>query len=238
MTNFKVGDVVRVVDELYAAQRKGSIERVTKIGPGGGIYLDGCIYYENELELVTPAQPKNPNMVTYTVTVPKEMFPFAPGREVVYFKDNVCTWEEGIFVIYTHTGIYKYHIYSKKAQRVLRKNICYPLTTHKHLIGTYYPAGTPACKECGKAEPDCICAQKQSTATTADGVIQPEFQPFDKVLVRNSDRVVWKSDLFSHIELVDKETYFTCIYNSWLQCIPYEGNEHLLGTTDAPNGDN
>lgn len=61
--------------------------------------------------------------------------------------------------------------------------------------------------------------QKQKTA----------LYPFDKVLVRNNDDDEWVCDFFCH--LGDKEGVFVCISSWWRQCIPYEGNEHLLGTT-------
>lgn len=53
------------------------------------------------------------------------------------------------------------------------------------------------------------------------------FKPFDKVLVRDSDEGLWKCDFFSHI---DVDGYY-CLRSCWKQCIHYEGNEHLLGTT-------
>lgn len=53
-----------------------------------------------------------------------------------------------------------------------------------------------------------------------------KFTPFDKVLVRDSDEGVWKCYLFSHI---DVDGYY-CLRSCWKQCIPYEGNECLLGT--------
>lgn len=59
---------------------------------------------------------------------------------------------------------------------------------------------------------------------------ETELKPFDKVLVRDSDHLKWECDLFSH--LGDKEDVFVCISDFWRQCIPYEGNEHLLGTTN------
>lgn len=59
-----------------------------------------------------------------------------------------------------------------------------------------------------------------------------QFKPFDKVLVRDSDHSKWECDIFSH--LGDKEDTFVCISDWWRQCIPYEGNEHLLGTTNKP----
>ena len=55
-----------------------------------------------------------------------------------------------------------------------------------------------------------------------------EFKPFDKVLVRDSKASKWRANLFSHKNI--DEPYY-CVYASWNYCIPYEGNEHLLGTT-------
>ena len=57
-----------------------------------------------------------------------------------------------------------------------------------------------------------------------------EFKPFDKVLVRESNDFPWRIDLFSHIEGGPKP--YVCLYHYWKYCIPYEGNERLLGTTD------
>ena len=55
------------------------------------------------------------------------------------------------------------------------------------------------------------------------------FKPFDKVLVRDSDYNSWHCAFYSHYK--SKKFYIIgCAY--YYQCIPYEGNEHLLGTTD------
>lgn len=54
------------------------------------------------------------------------------------------------------------------------------------------------------------------------------LKPFDKVLVRDSDKDMWTATLFSHLRGM---TFY--IVGGWYnQCIPYEGNQHLLGTTD------
>lgn len=60
-----------------------------------------------------------------------------------------------------------------------------------------------------------------------------QFKPFDKVLVRDSDYCNWVCDIFSHLEGME-DCNFACIGTWWRQCIPYEGNEHLLGTTNKP----
>lgn len=60
--------------------------------------------------------------------------------------------------------------------------------------------------------------------------VKPKWtpKPFDKVLVRDSKSSKWRADLFSYKNI--DEPYY-CVYASWNYCIPYEGNEHLLGTT-------
>ena len=58
-----------------------------------------------------------------------------------------------------------------------------------------------------------------------------QFKPFDKVLVRDSDIGRWICNFFGFI---DEDGDYFCVNAHWKQCIPYEGNEHLLGTTNAP----
>lgn len=57
-----------------------------------------------------------------------------------------------------------------------------------------------------------------------------QFKPFEKVLVRDSFDDVWRASFFSHIKENDGRYVTTCI--TWKFCIPYEGNEYLLGTTN------
>lgn len=60
-----------------------------------------------------------------------------------------------------------------------------------------------------------------------------ELKPFDKVLVRDFSRDKWSISFFSF----KKEDRYVCInYCSWNQCIPYIGNESLLGTTKDVEG--
>lgn len=60
-----------------------------------------------------------------------------------------------------------------------------------------------------------------------------EFKTFDKVLGRNAKDDVWEADLFSHYR-EESQYPFRCIGFSRKYCIPYEGNEHLLGTRNNP----
>lgn len=58
------------------------------------------------------------------------------------------------------------------------------------------------------------------------------LKPFDKVLCRDDNDTPWKVGLFSHID----GKMFQCVGSIYRQCIPYEGNEHLLGTTKNVEG--
>ena len=55
-----------------------------------------------------------------------------------------------------------------------------------------------------------------------------EFKPFDKVLVRANGYNKWQVSLFGY---KDCNCYYCCCGFGWSQCIPYIGNESLLGTT-------
>lgn len=58
-----------------------------------------------------------------------------------------------------------------------------------------------------------------------------EFKPFDKVIVRNNDGCAWIVDIYSHPAINGKHW---CIGGLCKYILPFEGNEHLLGTTDKP----
>lgn len=62
-----------------------------------------------------------------------------------------------------------------------------------------------------------------------------EFKAFDRVLVRDSDDEKWSACLYSHKDSNSREYYHRMVGDAgFAQCIPYAGNEHLLGTTDRP----
>lgn len=66
---------------------------------------------------------------------------------------------------------------------------------------------------------------------------EPQFKPFDKVLVRNVDTQEWWCAIFSHVIQTTEKYKYAAHPFVWTQCIPYEGNEHLVGTTDKPKDD-
>lgn len=60
-----------------------------------------------------------------------------------------------------------------------------------------------------------------------------ELKPFDKVLVRDDKEDQWSANIFSY----QVRDMFHCLGEGyWRYCIPYEGNEYLLGTTKDVEG--
>lgn len=58
------------------------------------------------------------------------------------------------------------------------------------------------------------------------------FMPFDKVLVRNHEDLVWFANFFSHYKN-NNGYHYCCIDNSYRYCIPFnEQTARLVGTTD------
>ena len=161
--------------------------------------------------------------VTYTITVDKEMFPFVPGSEVVVRDNATGNWKREIFLGCIRK--YKNYPYVCSDNRFAE---CHKRSTHAHLIGTNHPADTPACAKCGKAMPDCACEQELAQ--------EYEFKPFQQVLVRDEEKNEWVAAIFSHENktLWYKYVYVCTSWIIWQYCIPFEGNEHLLGTTNKP----
>ena len=62
-----------------------------------------------------------------------------------------------------------------------------------------------------------------------------ELAPFQKVLVRDDEDKEWRANFFSHVHVFSERLRkYVCAGHMWEYCIPYEGNEHLLGTTARP----
>lgn len=60
------------------------------------------------------------------------------------------------------------------------------------------------------------------------------LKPFDsRVLVRDGNTEKWKSSFWGFYDIDHTMNYpYECCGSSFAQCIPHEGNEHLLGKTD------
>ena len=58
------------------------------------------------------------------------------------------------------------------------------------------------------------------------------LKAYDKVLVRDDNNSAWINTFFGFYDTVTNKKYpFIAGSVNWAQCIPYEGNEYLLGTT-------
>lgn len=60
-----------------------------------------------------------------------------------------------------------------------------------------------------------------------------EFQPFERVLVRDQKTDKWVAGLYGSKRKVGRYNY-VCVGGYCVYCIPYEGNEHLLDTSEDP----
>lgn len=58
------------------------------------------------------------------------------------------------------------------------------------------------------------------------------LKPFDKVLVRDYNGHHWRCALYERYDNTRDIMYFATIIGHYQQCIPFEGNEHLLGTSN------
>lgn len=59
------------------------------------------------------------------------------------------------------------------------------------------------------------------------------FKPFDRVLVKNKNTDSWKADIYLGYDESNLFPYI-CTRSEYGYCIPYKGNEYLLGTTNSP----
>lgn len=60
------------------------------------------------------------------------------------------------------------------------------------------------------------------------------FKPFERVLIRDYNDEEWCASFFSHYA-DDKKSQAICVNDYGVQqCIPYEGNEELVGTSNKP----
>jgi hypothetical protein len=120
-----------------------------------------------------------------------------------------------------------------------------------------YPARILAFDLCSKYYPLCVAWKNNITEDVAqftkDGIKwsdtvhlvielpeeaqKHEFKPFDKVLVHNEGGE-WCCAFFSHMDYsLVTPSVITADGYAYKYCIPYEGHEYLVGTTDKPKED-
>ena len=102
------------------------------------------------------------------------------------------------------------------------------------LLSRLYPAREDEKKELFDALAKSGKAWDAEKKQIVDIKNEHQFKPFEKVLVRDSYDDMWRASFFSHIKEDDGRYVTTCL--TWRFCVPYEGNEHLLGTTNNVEG--
>lgn len=107
----------------------------------------------------------------------------------------------------------------------------YRLRTIESINDNYYIIKTPDwfdnCYITDKLPFDC---QNEYELIYNDKFDINTLKPFEsRVLVRDTDHYEWEGAVFGRY---DGNTFFTIGGVDWKYCIPYEGNEHLLGKTD------
>lgn len=61
-----------------------------------------------------------------------------------------------------------------------------------------------------------------------------QFKPFEKVLIRDSESLKWRCAFYSYFEPLSTYHHVIAGQGAYIMCIPFEGNEHLVGTTNNP----
>lgn len=150
------------------------------------------------------------------------------------FKDgDIITFKDRIIIIYNNsiekypnrTEIY-YHACLKEGK----------LTVNEYLMSCGFGEGWHSSTEEEKQQLfDALAKKGKAWDSEKKQVVdlkpKVELKPFDKVLVRDQDCDLWQISLFGY----KNHNCYRCSNGySWSQCIPYEGNEHLLGTTNDP----
>lgn len=61
------------------------------------------------------------------------------------------------------------------------------------------------------------------------------LKPFDRVLARDGNEALWVIELWMAYTPQYKKWKYQCLGSTYDQCIPYEGNEHLIVKADMPD---
>jgi hypothetical protein len=92
--------------------------------------------------------------------------------------------------------------------------------------------------KCYDREVDCIGnlrIELIEEVPDVEPIKRTEFKPFDKVVVRGSTEDEWECDIFKSLLTGGGEDLYICIGDKYGFCVPYEGNENIIGTRNKPN---
>lgn len=148
---------------------------------------------------------------------------FKPFDKVLVRYDNQHVWQIDFFSHYVRGVECPYKCLTRDF------NQCIPYNGHEHLIDT-------------TSEPSLPKQTEQSQTQTKENKMEEDcdnygypveyFKRNDVVLCRDAEDEEWR--ITSFVAKGSEQYPFQCLFYRWKNCIPYEGNEHLLGTTDKP----
>lgn len=148
---------------------------------------------------------------------------FKPFDKVLVRYDDQHVWQIDFFSHYVRGVECPYKCLTRDF------NQCIPYEGHEHLIDT-------------TSEPSLPKQTEQSQTQTKENKMEEDcdnygypveyFKRNDVVLCRDAEDEEWRKTSF--VAKGSEQYPFQCLFYRWKNCIPYEGNEHLLGTTDKP----
>ena len=215
---FKDGDVIHICDE-YSDITYTYVAIFKQIEKGGKVYSH-CFYdYEHD-EFNTHDYLHDDYSIRFATEEEKaELFQA--------IKDNGYNWN-------TETKTLEKLIEPefKVGDRIKRKGDT-RLTTIKDIRDNYYIITIPDFFDNAYITDKLLFSNQNEYEIVPNRFDLNTLKPFDKVLVRGDVGQKWTHDFFGFMDK-DKGFPFVCVGHYVIQCIPYEGNEHLLGkTTDC-----
>lgn len=150
---------------------------------------------------------------------------FKPFDKVLVRYDDQHVWQIDFFSHYVRGVECPYKCLTRDF------NQCIPYEGHEHLIDTDTTS-----------EPSLPKQTEQSQTQTKENKMEEDcdnygypveyFERNDVVLCRDAECEEWS--ITSFVAKGNEQYPFQGHFYRWKNCIPYEGNEHLLGTTDKP----
>lgn len=238
--------MVTIPFDLETAKKINTGERVGEIVTEKGRNRAEIVYDDNSL--ICPLL-----VVIHSISVSADWFS-ATGKafssenrlllevpEYTTFKDgDVLSSKDGsyIFILNTH-GEYLTSFYASLAAGK-SLNISDNLAAHENHIECYRLATDSEKQKMIKALKKSKNPKAKEYLKRFFGIEERtkyEFKPFDKVLAKYYEDDNWEASLFIRTITNDQdgEIKYECLNGTvYVYCIPFEGNEYLLGTAENP----
>ena len=206
---FKDGDIIYVCDE-YSDATLTYVVILKQIEKGGQI-ISHCFYnYEEDYFSTNDSLYEANNTRFATEEEKEELF------KVI--KDNGYKWNPD-------TNTLEKLPYFKIGDEIAKKNSISNSYIVSSVSCDYYGLKLPNNTGVGVLKVD----EQDEWVLVSNKFDITTLKPFDKVLVRDFDNNTWEISFFSNLL---GGRHFKCLDLSYVQCIPYEGNEHLFNTTN------